>query len=464
MKYRVAYGSARAMPRSTRHDLPKAMGWLTALLVIASLVTLCTSSTSYAMCKDPPCVPDKEPGGNGPFLKPVVSMPDLALQIVPCLTQFPSATQAIVGQLTNGITQALLQLDVKHDDPAPAPDVQTQCSGNTQTFAVWAEPPTGYGAWDTSSARLAAFPLIQLLQPSESFAFSVSHDGIERLLDVAWRDIPKHMNDAGQADPNGKVHLDFFSSAYSNATNGDPSVKQVVTSIDGWYDGPLSDDDFTILITDTLHLQNGLVLCDTNVDVDVAITLDTVLNAIFNIVGSPTSFLPPVVSQGPACRFAALLPPQVLIPGVPLKIVFTYTRLDVNAGGITAAGSLSQPVKRSPAVSITGPNLLKVELGDPVEGVYRAITTDLRPPLKVVQWSSPDATVVFGSTPATIQWNIPVPAVNQQVTRLLSVSVTDADNVPASTSKLVTIKKVANSDQPDVCSKPGKQDLPQCKP
>ena len=180
------------------------------------------------------------------------------------------------------------------------------------------------------------------------------------------------------------------------------------------------------------------------------VTLDTILNAIFSIVDSPKSLLPPVVNQGPACRIAALLPPQVLLPGLYLKEVFTYTRLNVNPDGITVAGSLKSAL-RTPAVSITGPNSLKVEPGDLAEGLFHAITTDLRLPLTLT-WSSPKATTGYQDAPkwitlntmasmsADIVWNLGNLTNHQQVTPLLSVSVTDVDGFTASTSKLVTIE------------------------
>src|SRR5438093_6700678 len=116
---------------------------LVAMLVVAALIGLtCTALIDAAMCEMCPSIANG--GGYDPDKPspPAVSMPDIALQVVPCLDQSSSVFKAMVAQLTNGITQALQQLDVNHDDPAPVLDVQTQCQGNIQTIAVWLKPPT----------------------------------------------------------------------------------------------------------------------------------------------------------------------------------------------------------------------------------------------------------------------------------------------------------------------------------
>ena len=178
------------------------------LAVLASCAFICGPGPAGAIstCRpaDPDCDPHLPPPPPPPP-PPPTSTPDLSMQIVPC----PDASQSqfMVDRIKADVSRALRRLDLHHDDPAPNPDVRTGCNGNRGRIATWFQPVGAYGATDTAAARDRGLAQIALLQGLEQFAAHVSATGLQHLIDVAWRDVAKRMNDSGNPDPNGNVHL-----------------------------------------------------------------------------------------------------------------------------------------------------------------------------------------------------------------------------------------------------------------
>jgi hypothetical protein len=212
-------------------------------------------------------------------------------------------------------------------------------------------------------------------------------------------------------------------------------------------------------LIDNLSLSNQRVSCDTDAQLDVDTSVDTILATIVGAVQSSDAALSELPASGPGCQFAALLPVDKMIPASK-KIAFKYERLEATAGGLVAAGTY-ELADRQPAVSISGPGTVQVGPGDPggIKAFYSAVTHDLRPPLSF-SWSSANATISGGKT-ATVHWNFFLDA-GQHVYRTLHVTVTDADGLIASASKQVIIWGLTNPSLPPVCET--KPFLPQCNP
>jgi hypothetical protein len=335
-----------------------------------------------------------------------------------------------------------------------ARDVRQGCFNGTQDFGVWTTVASTTDPSDSSAARNRGVAAIHLVAANEGFAFHLESSAITRIVDFQWLLQPKTLNDSGQPDPSGNLHLTSYDIAYF-----DGSAPIVRTSFHGDYDGPFSDTGFTAYVDDELSLFYGTVQCDSTLGVDVDTTIDSVLNAIFNIAEDPTTSFSQIVSSGPGCLFSSFLPIQILIPGTTTKEAFTYTRVTADGTGLTAAGTRGV-VPRQPSVTISGPAPLKVEVGDPLAGEYHATTRDLRPPLSVT-WSSVSAAPASG-VDATVVWNIPsLDQDGESATRNLTVNVTDADGAHVQALRIVKIEVLLGADISPLCR--AKPYLPQCQ-
>ncbi len=386
----------------------------------------------------------------------VLSHPDFAMQFNICLPlPIPGY---IVGTLQSAIVKALIQLDLKSNDSAPNPDIQQQCINGKHVVAAWFAPPFGYGNWDSPAARAKTISQVNLLKPGEQVALHFADFGIDRLVDVAWRDLPSSLDTNAKPSANGPIYLESVRTDYYNTFF--PFMKQVVTTIQGYFDGPLSSDTWWAKATDTMSLAGGRVMCGSDVGVRLETTVQTILAQIFGVIHNLDSLVSGFITQSPGCLIAETLPTDIPIPGTKHKESFAYSRLEV-LDGIIVGGHVTL-VPRQPVVEIEGPNPVQALVGHPATATFIAVTTDMRPPLTVT-WASPHAT--FGaSTVTTGKWNFPSNTGTHGST--ITVTITDADGLTASSTKFVTIEFLADPSKPPICSKNDNKaaTLPQCNP
>jgi hypothetical protein len=386
----------------------------------------------------------------------------MVLQFSPCLVS-PTQTYVISG-IKDGLVSSLKALDLKHDDPSPNPDVREACINGRDVIAAWFVPTLGYGSWDTSAARTQAMGKTNILQAPETFAINLSKNGLDRMVNVAWRDIPKLSDATGQPNANGPIHLLDERTDLYNAVYRIPTMKEALLTVHGFYDGPTADTDFWAYVEDVMYLSNGHIECDTNVDVDLEPTFDYLLGTILQLFQSPAGMVAQMVGTGPGCRAVATFPVDVMIPNLPnAKIHMTYTRLNLDATGITGAGT-AQFAPRNPAASIVGPSYIKANAGWPASGKYQITTTDMRGPVTVI-WSSPDATFsVNGNATTTATWDYPNAAAGTIINRIVTANVTDQDNNTVTAWMVTKLEYVEDVNIPDICDNPLKWNLPQCNP
>jgi hypothetical protein len=400
------------------------------------------------------------PGGTPPpSLTSIPPGPHFAFQIKGCLSA--SEEQALVTKISNGLANALEGVDLNHDDPPPAPDVRSLCAANLETVAGWLEPVGTYGQADTSAARNQKLSLVKLLKPSETFGMRFYGTGIRRLLDLAWADLPKRLGDDGKADPNGDIHLQSLNVGYNNSVAGHANQKKVTIKVHGYAHVLFSNTGFDVRLIDTLSLSNEKVSCQSEPEVDVDTSIDTILATLVGAVQSSDGALSQLPPSGPGCQFAAMLPTDKMLAGgggIGYKVVFKYKRLEATAAGLVAAGT-HELAERQPDVSISGASILQVGPSETIQGFYSAVTHDLRPPLSY-SWSSANATISGGKN-ATVHWNFSL-SEGQHLYRTLHVTVTDADQMSASASKQVMIWGLLNPSLPPACET--KPSLPQCNP
>jgi hypothetical protein len=398
-----------------------------------------------------------------------VSPPDMALQFSTCLDS--SAVGSFVAGLHDTLVNEMRDLDVNHDDPPPDPDVRHACVNGRSTFGGWLGQPFAYGSADTPTARNVGLGTVDALVGTETFAFTFRPIGLSRLVQIRWQDQPKQVNDDGYADSGGSVHLTDYDLYFDNDNvvwdNSTGTILQgpsVDLAINGWYDGLFSNTDFTLDVLDfPSYTPYGDLRCET---VSGAHATETTVDTILaSLTGGAGGSLGDVVGEGPACKIAhgLSLSRAVLVPNLPVKLVFSYSRVTSDTtSGLTFAGTWNL-LPRQPSVTIQGPTSLRAEPGDAFSGTYVARTTDLRAPFSV-SWVSRDATLVSShNISATLAWNLPGLAVGQHTNRALTVTVVDADGATASGFKEVFLSRVLSTDpatNPPCDKKPW---LPQCQ-
>jgi hypothetical protein len=394
-----------------------------------------------------------------------VSVPHFAFQFTPCSSATDLAN--IGAALKNGLTSAEKQLDLKHNNAQPNPDVRLFCSSGVARVAAWLYPVGVLGSWDTNAARESGLFKINLLQAYESFAFRVTRQAIDLLVDLAWEDIPSTYNLSGQADPTGSIHLDDFDVAYYDWFGNVPNLKVVDTRFNGHYSGPFTQTNFYAGVADSMLLGTvpvngfniGHISCASTPEWDMETTIESVAAKVFGALHGVDSLVASFTSQGPACAITSMLPQQTLIAGISAKVVFDYQRLNVGVDGITTGGKM--PVTyRNPSVTIKGPSPLLAEYGEPAEGTYWIETPDMRPPFTVT-WTADGVTETNSSTSRTITWNLGNAKPVSYVSKTISVKVKDADGAEVSASKAFSIKVVWDPSLPPICHI--HPYLPQCK-
>jgi len=433
--------------------------YLAAAVLAATFAMAGAANAQYVLCPGGPCK-GVDPG-RLPRPAQYVSPPDMLVEFSTCPLQGSAAASFVLG-LQQKLAGAMTTLDVNHDDSPPAPEVRQACVNGKQLFGGWLYPVGSYGSTDTATARNVGLSRMDVLAPQETFAFHFRSAGIDRLVNIRWRDQPRTLDDDGTADPNGDVHLTGYDLYY---TNKDALQRTVVDlSLDGWYDGTFSNTDIAISIFDFLTVNAfGGIDCDTGVWAGpTETTIDTVLASF---TGGAGGSLGDVVDAGPACKIAQTIPRSVLVPGTPLKAVFTYQRVSAYAStGLTFAGTWEVKA-RTPNVTITGPALITVEPDLPATGQFSFYVSDMSYPLKSITWTaSGGGSIVSGQSTghATATWTIPGLDVGEKVQRNLTLTVVDADNTTVTRLKPVSISCATDTDIDPVCKH--KPSLPQCRP
>jgi hypothetical protein len=150
------------------------------------------------------------------------------------------------------------------------------------------------------------------------------------------------------------------------------------------------------------------------------------------------------------------------------KVVFSHSRLSIATGGITAGGTIALFVPRAPTVTITGPTTVDITGDAPVPLRFRIVTYDLRgthdSPLRI-GWSGDGAAASPTSAATEIAFTPPARRDHgrpgQLTTQVVSVQVTDADDLSASARFAVRLRDLRGS-LPPICAE--RPDLPQCRP
>jgi len=422
-------------------------------VLAAALVLTGTASAQLVLCPSGPCT-GVHPGTR-PRPAQYNSPPDMAVQFSSCLGSTSGAFLA--ENVRASLIGAMQELDSNHDDPPPNPDVRHMCVNNKSVVGGWLRPVGSYGSTDTATARNVGLSGVNLLVNGETFAFNFRPAGITRLVQIRWNDQPRRLDDDGNADPGGDVHLENFGVFYQNTDYYDRRI--VDLRINGWYDG-IQNTDIAIHIYDFLTTtQFGQLQCETYAEVEpTETTIDTILATL---TGGAGGSLGDVLGKGPGCQIANRLPRSVLIPGTTAKAVFTYTRVNSYQSSGLSFGGTWEIKPRQSWVDVQGPVSLLAEPGSPFSGGFKAYPHDMRPPFTVA-WTSLNATPVSGTMQPTITWSLPNLALGSQAQRTLTATVTDADGVTKSGYQGVVLKRVADADpiSPMCKAKPW---LPQCQ-
>jgi len=274
-----------------------------------------------------------------------------------------------------------------------------------------------------------------------------------------WDKMPKRLDGDGKPDRNGSIHLTGFSVSFD-------SPDRVVTRITGFDERPWPDVSFTVTVTDTLSADGVNLHCDSDLDVDTDTGWLSFLAAFFTFgLGSLlglfflteliiiASIDDPDPQAGVGSAAASLFPREILISR-GLKILFSYTRIQVATTGIFAGGTLNV-IPRSPEITINGPTVFAVQEGTPtVSKIYLAFTEDLRPPLRF-DWGGDGLPNPRNSNRTQISFTLPEAKAGDIVTRRVTVRVTDADNLIGVAERVVRIhvtpKQNEDDDFPNIC-------------
>ena len=400
---------------------------------------------------------------------PPVSTPDLGIQLAICLSDEMNAN------LVSAVRQAF----------GSNADVRTACINNSQRVGIWLRPVVNT---QDNEARNRGMERLNIIGAGESLAFFINSALVRRQAFDTWNDpikTPKRRNGDGDPDPDGPIHLTAFSVDFE-------SPNKVVTRINGFDERPWPDVDFVLKITDTLSVAGGEVRSDPQRDLDVDTSWLNFLTGLFLLVLPPLGIVflvqriivgsrdAPDANAGAGGGVPAMIPQEILIPA-GLKVVASYTRLEVFPGAIVAGGTFDvEP--RSPAVTITGPSQISVTEGTTsVTRSYTLHTDDLRPPFyeviltnfaanvtgttiprPMIKWSGDGVALRPSDETTGFRFNLAGAQVGDVVTRRVAVLVVDTDGLSASAELIVRIHVTpADDDFPPICKiKPW---LPQCQ-
>ncbi len=387
--------------------------------------------------------PEPDNGDNPP--PPPVSVPDVAIQLLICLSEDKRSRLLAAIRDTFG----------------PNADIRTTCSRANERIGIWFEPLSPRA---DSESRDRGLERLQLLRPVELFAIAINSGSIRSAALNFWNtQVPKEFNADLQADSDGPIHLTGFSVSFE-------SPNRVITRIDGFDERPWPDVDFSFVITDRLSILGDQIHCDSSSDLQADTgflnfltgILAGITTVVFGLAGAlgflpalPTLFfLTEAIVAGTyepsgglggnfaiGCSAALLFPRKILVSG-GRKFIFFYSRVEVNPGGIYAGGYFSERL-RDPSVSIAGPTRVEaLPRARSVARRYPIVTEEMVPPLQV-NWSAEGRVVSPTAQSSTIVFDIPTGAEDGTVLqKRIAVRVTDTDRIAVGKNLLVTIEVI----------------------
>jgi hypothetical protein len=169
----------------------------------------------------------------------------------------------------------------------------------------------------------------------------------------------------------------------------------------------------------------------------------------------------PPQQGGAACAFVqmvqaadVLLPRPKLGKGTPLlseqapmKIAFSYDSVDERPDGLVVAGKLSEQ-ERAPRLGRIRPGAVGAELGEEVASARLSVSThDLREPL-TYGWTPGAGVTLDNTAAASPRATFPLAGIgpDDNVTRRVSVTVTDADELSASADADIAVSVIDPSE------------------
>lgn len=392
--------------------------------------------------------PDGDPT-SPPDPPPLISTPDLAIQIVPCLEPL------LEGALVDAIRQALR---------TPNADVRAACINGVHRIGIWIRPSLNQ---TDSQARNRGLQRLDFIKAGETLAVFVNTSYIRSQAADAWEAVPKRRSGDGYPQSDGPIHLTSIAVDFE-------SPNRVITRIGGFDETPWPDVDFQLIITDTLYISGDQVHSESQRKLDADTGWLDFLAVVFLLVVPPLGayFLgeriiiggtaAPDIDAGAGGLVAAGFPHEILIP-LGLKVVSSYSRVELVQGAIVAGGSF-MTVERMPLVWISGPSQVSVVVGKAsVAQRYSVTTHDLRPPLQF-EWSGAGVALAPHAETTNVRFSVEDAEEGDVLTRRVAVRVTDVDNKFATNEMIVSIyviSEVDAGDLPPICRiKPW---LPQCQ-
>lgn len=375
-----------------------------------------------------------------------VSAPDMAVQFSSCLENMGQGLESVVVQAVK-------------DALGSSTDVRYVCLDNSGRIGIWNRPSTSASVDPARDRGLAA---VSAIDPGEQFAVWINADSVRNQAQSAWSAAPKRFDHEGQPADDGPIHLTSLDVAFSAPDN-------VVTTVKGYDETTWPAVDFTLTATDRIvtsafHIQ---VMSESQLETDA--TWFNALTGIFVALGfllSPVFFLPAlgfaiesavvtnihpdIHRSGVGALVARSLPQEIMIQG-GRKLEPVYHRVDVNSGGLIAAGQVLV-LNRTPSVSIESLPRISVPAGaSTVTRTFKAIAQDLRGRLTVAWTGDGSASPADGkSTSVTFSTNGVTR--NHPVNKHVTVHVTDRDGLTASASTSVQLFTTRDeSGDPPVC-------------
>jgi hypothetical protein len=293
---------------------------------------------------------------------------------------------------------------------APNAFVKITCVPPILSIGIW--PPLGGNPACELQSRQRALERLDLLERGENVGFFLHASLVRSLAARGFEAAPKRYSGNGGAQPSGPVHLTGLSVEFR-----DPDT--VVTRITGFDDRPTPDVGFTLIVTDQIVSNVGLLvaLSDRVVDKDdsdiwkAVLTVFTTGVAFTDLAPIALWVLPGDIRAaisspdgdgvaGVGERVLRLVPQEIPLPGQPEPIVvnplvpvpgggplpmpepnptklsISYRRVAVTDGGLFFGGFAVQD-PRTARASLRGPARVEIpERARSVPATYEVTTAD----------------------------------------------------------------------------------------
>lgn len=382
---------------------------------------------------------------------PPALLPDIALHFRPCLDE---RVREVVRNL---MVQAMAIF-------SPNPDVRIECTGDTTKLVIFLSPNAPGTPLDQQ--RAAAVQRLNLLRAGEGLGTFISSSALNQMVAALMQ--------------RGTIPTSVDSFRITGISVFGQAPDRVVTVIRGFYELPiLPDPNFQIFITDQLITNNGRLECrnlafDPRADrglldlitgglvgglfslffgpagIFVGILAGTRVPGVLNTIAGALAG-PEAQMAGLGCRLAKVANIQLLVPG-GMKLSLRYTRAQADVAGLSFGGiAMLEP--RTPSVTISSFPLMARQGATTANGVFSAITSDLREPLTFAWTAAPGGTVISPNAPQTlVTFRLTGrELVGSTVTSSVGVTVTDADFLRASATAPVRIEIVSPDFMRELC-------------